>query len=341
MSYFQLGDEGATTASEEVEAEPHFYFQLRSGGATSEGAEANQTILMLEAHLPSPSGPLPQPEREWVQGVEEEGMRMGSQEGPVVPASLGETTTFHAFIKENIEVSITLIGEHDQHDKIGEAPQQLTWEKEFLVNFFMEIPKQRIRSSYGSLPLKGARKSSSGISLEIRKNQRKMQSMLKGTMAYKGKILILSPPGHIGGKAEGKVIGKTCSHCKREGRSLEAGEITLPKEDIHIKEMCPPSLRISTILKERKKEGNELVKQDEAIKGATQPEKTKELQKPKYEASLAPDQLLPLDQPCLAQFSLLEQSYKLSEAAFERDGRYQLAKKCLIPQDLRSHLHSR
>ncbi|GJV44107.1 hypothetical protein Tco_1428643 [Tanacetum coccineum] len=57
MSYFQLEDEGATTASEGVEAEPHSYFQLRLGGATSEGAEADQTILIFEAHLPSPSGP--------------------------------------------------------------------------------------------------------------------------------------------------------------------------------------------------------------------------------------------------------------------------------------------
>nr|GFA20172.1 hypothetical protein [Tanacetum cinerariifolium] len=57
MSYFQLGDEGATTASEEVKAEPHSYFQMRSGGATSEGAEADQTILMFEAYLPSPSVP--------------------------------------------------------------------------------------------------------------------------------------------------------------------------------------------------------------------------------------------------------------------------------------------
>ncbi|GJT65673.1 hypothetical protein Tco_1017153 [Tanacetum coccineum] len=123
-----LGDEGATTASEEVEAEPHFYFQLMSGGATSEGAEADQTILMTRhpnlLELQNGKNMVdPQPEREWVQGVEEEGMRMGSQEGPVVPASLGETTTFLAFIKENIEVSRTLIREHDQHDKIGEAPQ--------------------------------------------------------------------------------------------------------------------------------------------------------------------------------------------------------------------------
>ncbi|GKC76376.1 hypothetical protein Tco_1127150 [Tanacetum coccineum] len=53
-----LGGEGATTASEGVKAEPHSYFQLRSGGATSEGAEAHQTILIFKAHLPSPSGPL-------------------------------------------------------------------------------------------------------------------------------------------------------------------------------------------------------------------------------------------------------------------------------------------
>ncbi|GJR42120.1 hypothetical protein Tco_1310223 [Tanacetum coccineum] len=53
----QLWDEGATTASEGVKAEPHSYFQLRSEGATSEGVEANQTILMFEAHFLSLSGP--------------------------------------------------------------------------------------------------------------------------------------------------------------------------------------------------------------------------------------------------------------------------------------------
>ncbi|GKC86227.1 hypothetical protein Tco_1141944 [Tanacetum coccineum] len=57
-SEYRRRGEGATTASEGVEAEPHSYFQLRSGGATSEGAEADQTILIFEAYLPSPSGPL-------------------------------------------------------------------------------------------------------------------------------------------------------------------------------------------------------------------------------------------------------------------------------------------
>nr|GFA61976.1 hypothetical protein [Tanacetum cinerariifolium] len=52
-------------------------------------------------------------------------------------------------------------------------------EKEFLRNFYMEIPEQRFRSSYGSMPSKGARKRFFGKSLEIRKNRSKTQSMLK------------------------------------------------------------------------------------------------------------------------------------------------------------------
>ncbi|GJV38859.1 hypothetical protein Tco_1417299 [Tanacetum coccineum] len=40
--------------------------------------------------------------------------------------------------------------------------------KEFLRNFYMEIPEQRFRSSYGSMPSKGARKRSFSKSLEIR-----------------------------------------------------------------------------------------------------------------------------------------------------------------------------
>ncbi|GKA01753.1 hypothetical protein Tco_0674418 [Tanacetum coccineum] len=121
---------------------------------------------------------------EWVQGVEEERMGIGSREGPTAPAPLAQTNPFRAFIKENIEASRTLIEEHDQHDKIGEAPKHLAcddgiWEKEFLGNFSMEIPERRFRSSYGSLPLKGARRSSSSRSLEIGKNRSKTQSMFK------------------------------------------------------------------------------------------------------------------------------------------------------------------
>nr|GEV37400.1 protein XAP5 circadian timekeeper [Tanacetum cinerariifolium] len=139
----------------------------------------------------------PQPEREWVQGVEEEGMGMGSWEGPTALALLVKTTHSSTFIKENIESWRTLIGERDQHDKIGETPKQLTcdesereesegpqyakqlyekslisgtMEKEFLVNFSMEIPERRFRSSYGSPSMKGARRSSSSRSLKIRKN---------------------------------------------------------------------------------------------------------------------------------------------------------------------------
>ncbi|GKB93256.1 hypothetical protein Tco_0979393 [Tanacetum coccineum] len=65
-------------------------------------------------------------EKEGVQRVEEEGIGTGSREGPITPASLAQTTHSPTFIKENIDVLRTLIGEHDQHDKIGEALKQLT-----------------------------------------------------------------------------------------------------------------------------------------------------------------------------------------------------------------------
>ncbi|GJZ95494.1 hypothetical protein Tco_0667828 [Tanacetum coccineum] len=98
---------------------------------------------------------------------------MGSRDGPTAPALLARTTPSPAFIKENIKASRTLIREHDQHDKIEEAPKQLTYdeseredsegsqyakqpyekslinrigEKEFLVNFSMEI-QQLLRES--------------------------------------------------------------------------------------------------------------------------------------------------------------------------------------------------
>ncbi|GKB06483.1 hypothetical protein Tco_0834716 [Tanacetum coccineum] len=132
-------------------------------------------------------------------------MGMGSREGPTIPAPLAQTNTCRTIMKENIEGSRTLTGEHDQHDKIGENPKKLTYneskreewvelqyakqpcekslingikEKELLGNFYMEIPEQKFRSSNRSMPLKGVRKRSSGIPLEIRKSRSKTYSML-------------------------------------------------------------------------------------------------------------------------------------------------------------------
>ncbi|GKG26888.1 hypothetical protein Tco_0402591, partial [Tanacetum coccineum] len=109
-------------------------------------------------------------------------MGMGSREGPTIPAPLAQTNTCRTVMKENIEASRTLTGEHDQHDKIGENPKKLTYneskreewedpqyakqpcekslisgirEKELLGNFYMEILEHKFSSSYGSMPLKG------------------------------------------------------------------------------------------------------------------------------------------------------------------------------------------
>nr|GEV73013.1 hypothetical protein [Tanacetum cinerariifolium] len=147
--------------------------RVMSGGPLA-NTEEHPNLLELETGETMIN---PQPEREWVQGVEEEGMRMGSWEGPTALALLAKTTHSPTFIKENIESWRTLIRERDQHDKIGETPKQLTcdesereesegpqyakqpyekslidgtMEKEFLVNFSMEIPKRIFRSSYGS-----------------------------------------------------------------------------------------------------------------------------------------------------------------------------------------------
>nr|GEX26112.1 hypothetical protein [Tanacetum cinerariifolium] len=145
-----------------------------------------------------------------VKGMEEERMGVGSREGPNIPAPLAQTNTCQTVIKENIKASRTLTGEHDQHENIWENPKKLTCneskreeledpqyakqpyeksliskirESELLGNFYMEIPKQKFRSSYGSMPLKGVRKISSGIPLEIKKNQCKTHSILKMDVA--------------------------------------------------------------------------------------------------------------------------------------------------------------
>ncbi|GJW43807.1 hypothetical protein Tco_0072606 [Tanacetum coccineum] len=138
--------------------------------------------------------------------MEEERIGIGAQKGPSIPDPLAQTNTCLTVIKEKIEASRMLTGEHDQHDKIGENPKKLTCneskreeledpqyekqtcekslisgirEKELIGNFYMKIPEQKFRSSYGSMPLKGVRKRSSGIPLEIKKNRSKTHSMLK------------------------------------------------------------------------------------------------------------------------------------------------------------------
>ncbi|GKG04062.1 hypothetical protein Tco_0314449 [Tanacetum coccineum] len=127
-----------------------------------------------------------------VQGMEQERIGMGALKGPAIPALLAQTNTCLTVIKEKIKASRMLTGEHDQHDKIGENPKKLTCnkskreeledpqyekqpckkslisrirEKELIGNFYMNIPEQKFKSSYGSMPLKGDRKRSSGIPL--------------------------------------------------------------------------------------------------------------------------------------------------------------------------------
>ncbi|GJY31696.1 hypothetical protein Tco_0415191 [Tanacetum coccineum] len=124
--------------------------------------------------------------------MEEERIGMGARKGPSIPDPLAQTNTCLTVIKEKIEASRTLTGEHDQHDKIGENPKKLTCneskreeledpqyekqpcekslisgikEKVILGKFYMKIQEQKFRSSYGSMPLKGVRKRSSGIPL--------------------------------------------------------------------------------------------------------------------------------------------------------------------------------
>nr|GFB35276.1 hypothetical protein [Tanacetum cinerariifolium] len=121
---------------------------------------------------------------------------MYSQEGPTKLAPFSQKNTYQTFMKENIKASRTLTRDYDQHDKIEENPKKLTCneskreeledpiirfidcekslideirEKELLGNFYKEIPEQKFKSSYWSMPLKGVRKRSSNIPLEIRK----------------------------------------------------------------------------------------------------------------------------------------------------------------------------
>ncbi|GJT25691.1 hypothetical protein Tco_0895628 [Tanacetum coccineum] len=66
-----------------------------------------------------------------VQGMEKERMGMCTQEGPTKLSPFAQTNTHRTFIKENIEASRTLTGEHDQHNKIGENPKKLTCKEAF------------------------------------------------------------------------------------------------------------------------------------------------------------------------------------------------------------------
>ncbi|GKB15312.1 hypothetical protein Tco_0849235 [Tanacetum coccineum] len=90
LSMHHLRDEGATTAFEGVEAEPHSYFQLRSGGATSEGAEADQTILIMGKGF---------------QGVEKKNVKgLHGKDPPPHPQYRGPKQNFsRAFNKENMK----------------------------------------------------------------------------------------------------------------------------------------------------------------------------------------------------------------------------------------------
>nr|GEU47364.1 hypothetical protein [Tanacetum cinerariifolium] len=67
-------------------------------------------------------------EIEGVQGVEEEGMRTGSREGPTAPTLLAQTTPSSAFINENIDMLRTMIKEHDQLTKTKAASKELTYD---------------------------------------------------------------------------------------------------------------------------------------------------------------------------------------------------------------------
>nr|GEY38062.1 reverse transcriptase zinc-binding domain-containing protein [Tanacetum cinerariifolium] len=111
---------------------PFSCLQLGDEGTTSEGAKMNQTIMNIEVYTPTPIGPCDtmvdsQPEWEGVQGVEEEGTRIGSREGPSAQTLLAQTTPFLAFIKENIDMLMTIIKEHDQQTKTKETPKKLTY----------------------------------------------------------------------------------------------------------------------------------------------------------------------------------------------------------------------
>ncbi|GJW48433.1 hypothetical protein Tco_0080079 [Tanacetum coccineum] len=69
-----------------------------------------------------------QPGREGVQGVDEEGTGIGSQEGPSEPTQLAQTTPSPAFIKENIDALRIMIKKHDQQTKTKTTPKKLTYD---------------------------------------------------------------------------------------------------------------------------------------------------------------------------------------------------------------------
>ncbi|GJQ91081.1 reverse transcriptase domain-containing protein [Tanacetum coccineum] len=86
----------------------------------------------------------PQPEREGVQGAEEEGTETGSREGPSAPTQLAQTTPSSAFIKENIDMLRTMIKEHDQQTKTKVTPKKLTYD-----NFEEEGSRSKSKSKEG------------------------------------------------------------------------------------------------------------------------------------------------------------------------------------------------
>ncbi|GKC93847.1 hypothetical protein Tco_1159289 [Tanacetum coccineum] len=83
---------------------------------------------------------------EEIRGVELRDVGTETQKGSTEPVPQTQTTPSpsSAFVKENIDVLRTIIS------GIGE--------KEFLGNFYLEIPEQRFRSSCRSMLPKGTRK---------------------------------------------------------------------------------------------------------------------------------------------------------------------------------------
>nr|GEU41635.1 hypothetical protein [Tanacetum cinerariifolium] len=75
------------------------------------------------------------PKREGVRWDEEEGMGIGSREGPSAPAPLTQTTPSLAFLKENIDVLRTLIKEHDKQAHTKTTPKKLTYGFDHVIDF--------------------------------------------------------------------------------------------------------------------------------------------------------------------------------------------------------------
>ncbi|GJW29451.1 hypothetical protein Tco_0046326 [Tanacetum coccineum] len=174
---------------------------------------------------------------------------------------------------------------HNMISKIGGIQlDQQDKGKKLLGNFYMEILEQKFRSSYGSMPLKGGDgppMELPGVTCDTRAEPDKcseeagMSKDMSGSKSPKElrRSCYIDEMTATDMQTQGGKDNTPMRKASELEISLEDGEVAPPKEDMirhHLKKdkstICPDQHTTP------KREGKELMTQDEAIKGATQPE---------------------------------------------------------------------